>query len=132
MADDSRYVLYIANSTRNPQELCPGSKIANALAENLPSVLIQKVETLVQQHTLPRWLDGTPLLVDTSNDAIHRGSAAVDVLRSTEQPSSSMVDAFEPSSVEPASVEQEFAGEGKITDDQLAKYIEKRNAALKQ
>lgn len=82
-SSQKKFVLYIAQSRRNHDEFCPGSKAAIEAAHAAQSsVLVQNVDVMIERGVeLPPWLDGTPILVNTEARQALKGSAAIAYLR---------------------------------------------------
>ena len=78
------HVLYVASDKSNPSQMCRGSSQCISIAKH-PSlkqnVLIQNVDILRNKQPLPRWLNGTPVLVDRTTSQIIKGSPVIDTLK---------------------------------------------------
>ena len=153
MATFKKYVLYIGHDLQDSSVFCPGSRIAVDLAKSIgDDVLIQNTDVLIEKgQQLPKWLDGTPILVDMESKEANKGSAAVERLRALLSPPAEMEapptmedmhgcmpngqrhlhaenDNFEPSSI---SSKESFLmnRDDKVTDTDLETYMKMRNSS---
>lgn len=145
MAAFKKYVLYVNADRDSPSQLCRGSREAMKLTKAIQEdVHVQNIQPLLKSgKPLPPWLDGSPILVDTTTKQAFKGSSALDVLSSaTKAPSPSKkeeilgmtapgekahfdetgFDDFSP----PPSHEGGTLREGKVTESDLQAYIAKR------
>ena len=78
---EHRYVLYINKSYTIPSKYDDGSEQCIELTRDRTDVMLQDVDAIIEKGIeLPSWLDGTPVLVDTSSSTALKGSAAIDRL----------------------------------------------------
>lgn len=152
-----RWVLYIGQDNADPTIFCPGSRRAMKLIEPIKEdVSVQSIEVLLEKGVeLPAWLTGTPTLVATDSRMAYIGSECIDELarvssggRQNEQartyddmlgaPASGA--SFEQAEFEQddslAAQPQQANGlmdkDGKITDEDVQRYMNSRNASMPQ
>lgn len=79
MSQQTSWILYVAHDNRDKTQYCRGSRACINVLRRLPdnTVTVQDVHKLMDSQVLPQWLDGTPVLVDTSTMTILKGSRAV-------------------------------------------------------
>ena len=76
-------VLYVGRDRANPDNFCPGSMVCMSLVEKIRiPIQVQDCSVLRRHQRMPDWLNGTPIYVDQSTDAIPlRGTEAVRALQ---------------------------------------------------
>lgn len=144
-------VLYVAHDLQDTTEMCPGSTVCLSLVKDLLDgmITIQDCDVLRKTKQLPDWLNGTPILVDDGEGVPYKGRDAVRKLRELV---ASLPVRTEPNNVVDArgvknvpsgggmtgglddhfkmDVQQvEEASNGKITEQDLQRYMEQRNAS---
>ena len=143
---DSSYVLYVGPDAANPQIYCPGSRRCIGVAQAVTGINIQNVHMLMDEGVaLPEWLSGTPMLVDMQRKQAFKGSDALYEAQSRAQrgrappPPAGPQPPVEMSGVNLHADDSDgFAAfddppassrisEGKITEEELQKYIAERN-----
>jgi len=125
-----RYVLYVNKSYIVPNSYCPGSELCLASAHGRDDVLVQDVNSILEQGIeLPPWLDATPCVVDTKYSTATRGSAAVRYLSDAEN-AAVEADAGEVGGSGVAEVEEEINDRDlpKVTEEDVQKMIQARKA----
>ena len=75
----SPFILYVGKDIENSAEFCCGSKVCINMLQGIENehVTIQDANVLMNARQLPDWLDGTPVLVDTTAMSIYKGSDAI-------------------------------------------------------
>ena len=78
------HVLYVGHDKLQPQQYCPGStaclKLAKVISKDV--LIVQDCGVLLEKDvTFPRWLKGTPTLVDRESSNVIVGSEAIEYLR---------------------------------------------------
>ncbi len=73
------YRLYVGQSKIDKSKFCPGSVACMRIIDNNPAlekiVRIEDLNTIIANgSSIPKWLDGTPTLVDVENKKIFYGS----------------------------------------------------------
>lgn len=73
------FILYVAKDNNDSDKYCKGSTVCINMMKTIPKdyVTIQDTNVLMDAQTLPEWLNGTPILVDTTNMTIFKGSDAI-------------------------------------------------------
>ena len=85
------YRLYVGHSKLDNSKFCPGSVACMRIIDNNPAlekiVRIEDLNTIIANgSSIPKWLDGTPTLVDVENKKIFYGSSARDTLLDVQPP----------------------------------------------
>lgn len=77
--EGASHVLYVAADHEDSSAYCRGSRVCLDLVKRLPdgAVLVQDCDVLQKTQPLPRWLNGTPMLVDTATMRRLKGSRAI-------------------------------------------------------
>ena len=72
-------ILYVAKDKNDTKKYCKGSTTCINMLNVVPEgfATVQDVHVLMDSQELPSWLDGTPILVDTSLNEIYKGSDAI-------------------------------------------------------
>jgi hypothetical protein len=140
--------LYVAKDNDDASAYCKGSTVCINMLKSLSNVpvTVQNVHVLMASQTLPPWLDGTPILVDTGSSRIYRGSDALFQIstmmseevqrREASSPKANAVEEAEEyiDDVFATDVANENANatvtDGKITNDDLQKFMQERNRIL--
>jgi hypothetical protein len=140
-------VLYVAHDLYSENDMCPGSTVCLSIMEKIEENLInvQDCDILKQSKDLPKWLNGTPILVDDEDSIVYRGRDAIKQMhilsrqhprqhtrQSTYTPqkneskgtSDSLEDDFH---MNVQSVEEQ--SNTKISEQDLQKFIEARNSS---
>ena len=142
-----KWVLYVNYDRRDGQRMCAGSRRIMAMVEGIrEDVNVQNISELQKKGvTLPEWLNGSPILVDTETKQAFKGTSAVTYVESlTRKPSPPVhsemtgilskgeqhlhadndLDDFGPLTDGEAA---DDVRDGKVTDDDLQKYLAQRN-----
>jgi len=150
-----RYVLYIGQDFSDPAIFCPGSRQAMKLIEPIKEdVSVQSIDVLLEKGVeLPSWLTGTPTLVATDSRMAYIGSECIDELKravnggkQSEQARTydDMLGApasgarFEQAEFEMDTSQSQMQAnglmdkEGKVTDEDVQRYMNSRNASMPQ
>lgn len=136
-------VLYVAHDLENPDSMCPGSSVCLSIVEKMEEdiINIQDCDVLRQSKVLPEWLNGTPILIDDDEAIPHKGKEAIHKLRmlqksfprkekaknilSQETKDENDLSADFQMDVQPI----EENSSGKITEQDLQRYMEARNSS---
>ena len=138
-------ILYVAKNFTNTAYCAGSSKCINLIkSKNITNIVVQDVDKLRSEGVdLPKWLNGTPILVNKTTGEIFKGTEAVETI-SEIQESNNLCDekiegvlpeslTFCQSSEEPLGVFPEMTetnhSEGKITERELEMYMRKRNGS---
>lgn len=77
-------ILYVGHDKKDTNEFCSGSLVCMSLVEQLPTVnkiVVQDCDILRKSKQIPDWLDGTPILIDDTDQIPRRGTQAVRYLQ---------------------------------------------------
>ena len=135
-----RFVLYVGQG--KDHDLPRGSSVAlDSIRTFHEDVSVQNVHDLKQDKiAFPEWLDGTPCLVDRNSGDVYKGTACIEFLKSKEQGSGSQIvpgwddepiveDAWQ-SQTEMTEDSLDALNSGKVNEQMLNAYMQKRNASL--
>lgn len=144
-----KYVLYIAQDTFDATVFDKGSRqCMKCIPEWLKDdILVQSCEQLItKQIPIPEWLLGTPTLVCLESKQLYRGTEAVNKLKSLDKKEGEKGaiqgmttsserqfldnDVFE--SFEASDEAGKYSQEGKVSEDDVMQYMERRKASMPQ
>lgn len=102
------YLLYYRSGSAPSEEAL---QAASGVLEDTRVVNVDQLKTQMAGQSFPEWLDGVPLCIDLGNNRqIYRGSECIDFLKAK----SSMMST---------------PGDGKVTEQDLKKFMESRNSS---
>lgn len=153
-----KFVLYVSSDDKDATQFCYGSRECLKLIEPLKEdVTVQHVDRMLEAGVeIPDWLNGTPILVNTMEKSALRGTDAFNFLRDidtkmevAEEENEVSNDLFQGmisddenymhdmseegnSKLEANSAERQILNthEGKITENDLQRYMELRNKTV--
>ena len=152
MTSSPELILYVADDSRVRSRLCRGSRVCLATIEaRALSVQVEHVRDVIgMEGGIPHWLDGTPMLLNTSTGEAFKGSNAIQALRECAPPAAAPAPDAAPTvelqGVLPRGLEHcgedddhtdalasregcDRLAEGKVTEQDLQALIAARNAS---
>lgn len=140
-------VLYVATDKNDPEDMCPGSIVCLFLSEKFPAgtISIQNCDILRQSKKLPDWLNGTPIFVNEDEGIPHKGKDAIKRMQQLvhsfpqQQQQTQSLNANENTKELSGSLDDNFhmdvqvneeASTGKVTEQDLQKFMEMRNSTV--
>ena len=138
-------ILYVASHKSYEDMMCPGSIVCLSLAEKIPDemIQIQNCDVLRTKTDLPDWLNGTPILINERDQVPYRGQYAIRQLKKIVEALPKSQIKTNQSIVEINKDEEdndpfkmdvqpnlEEVKSDKVTEQDLQKYMEQRNASV--